>query len=61
MAAATFDGIGPVTVSIGVGTLAAGERAGDFVMRVDRALFRAKDAGRDRVEFSEGPRPAPAR
>lgn len=37
-----------VTVSVGVGEYAAGESGEEFVARVDRALYEAKAAGRDR-------------
>ena len=39
-----------LSVSIGVGEVAAGEDAGAFFRRVDAALYRAKANGRDRVE-----------
>ncbi len=39
-----------VTVSIGAARLGGGESAEDFLERADRALYRAKDAGRNRVE-----------
>ena len=38
-----------VTVSIGVATLAAGEDLPALMQRADRALYRAKEAGRDEV------------
>ncbi|MCO6409845.1 diguanylate cyclase [Hoeflea alexandrii] len=38
-----------VTVSIGVATLAAGEDLPSLMQRADRALYRAKEAGRDEV------------
>jgi diguanylate cyclase (GGDEF)-like protein len=38
-----------VTVSIGVATLAAGENLPALMQRADRALYRAKEAGRDEV------------
>lgn len=38
-----------MTVSIGAGTRTAEELPGHLMRRVDRALYRAKDAGRDRV------------
>jgi diguanylate cyclase (GGDEF)-like protein len=38
------------TVSIGVALQSDGEDAGDLMRRADRALYRAKAAGRDRVE-----------
>lgn len=39
-----------VTVSVGVAGLAPGEVAMDILERADRALYRAKAAGKDRVE-----------
>jgi diguanylate cyclase (GGDEF)-like protein len=39
-----------VTVSVGVATLAPAESGEELVQRADRALYRAKQAGRDRVE-----------
>lgn len=41
-----------LTVSIGVGEVAAGEDASVFFRRVDAALYRAKANGRDRVELA---------
>jgi diguanylate cyclase len=38
-----------VTASIGVGESSPSETAADFVARVDKALYKAKHAGRDRV------------
>ena len=38
-----------VTVSIGVATLAVGEDLPSLMQRADRALYRAKEAGRDEV------------
>jgi len=48
----------PVTVSIGVGELHPSETARDWLRRVDEALYRAKDGGRNRVVSAEarGPR-----
>ena len=39
----------PVTVSVGVAQWAPGELLGEVVERADRALYRAKHSGRDRV------------
>ncbi len=39
----------PVTVSIGVAVAAAREEVESLLERADRALYRAKDAGRNRV------------
>ena len=49
---------GRVTVSLGVASLAAGENlSGEtLIARADEAMYRAKDAGRDRVE-AWSPRP----
>ncbi|MEO8293117.1 MAG: diguanylate cyclase [Actinomycetota bacterium] len=43
----------PVTVSIGVATAYPGERVDEIVARADRALYRAKERGRNRVEGDE--------
>lgn len=40
-----------VTISIGVAQWAAGESLDEVVHRADRALYRAKQTGRDRVEI----------
>lgn len=39
----------PLTVSIGIATLHAGETLEELLRRADAALYAAKDAGRDRV------------
>jgi diguanylate cyclase (GGDEF)-like protein len=46
-----FDGHAiPVTVSVGIALLTASDtEAGDAVVRADRALYEAKDAGRNAV------------
>lgn len=44
---------GPVTVSIGVAELGPTESAYDTLSRADRALYRAKDLGRDRLVSSD--------
>lgn len=42
-----------VTTSIGTGLRRKGETSSELMRRVDRALYRAKDAGRNRVMSSE--------
>jgi diguanylate cyclase (GGDEF)-like protein len=43
-------GQGPVTISLGLTELRAEDDLGTLLGRVDRALYRAKSAGRDRIE-----------
>ena len=40
-----------ITVSMGIARLRPGETAAAWVERADRALYAAKDAGRDRIEL----------
>lgn len=47
-----------ITVSLGVAQLRPGESGDDLMRRVDAALYRAKDAGRDRVATDSGDGPA---
>lgn len=47
--ATAFPGIGGITASFGVAELQPGETRDAFVGQADRALYRAKDEGRDRV------------
>lgn len=42
-----------LTVSVGAGTRMPSELPGQLMRRVDRALYRAKDAGRNRVKLAE--------
>ncbi|GGA83668.1 GGDEF domain-containing protein [Arenimonas soli] len=44
-----------VTTSIGAATLEAEDDWPRWLARADSALYRAKDAGRDRVSFEDGP------
>lgn len=46
-----MDVVGTVRASFGVTMVATDETLDDTVARVDRALYRAKNAGRDRVEL----------
>lgn len=50
IAAASLAIVGPVTASFGVTTLIAGDDSTRLLKRVDDALYRAKDNGRNRVE-----------
>lgn len=45
-----FETIGSVTASFGVVELAGGENSRSLAQRVDEALYRAKELGRNRVE-----------
>lgn len=52
-AAATPDGeIGAITLSFGVATWHPGESVGDVVARADEAMFAARTAGGNRVEWT---------
>lgn len=42
--------VGPVTISIGVAGLVAGDTADDLIKRADQALYQAKYEGRNRVK-----------
>lgn len=46
-----MDMVGTVTASFGITLLRSSESLADAVARADLALYRAKDEGRDRVEF----------
>ena len=45
----------PVTISVGYAGYAAGEKGERFLQRADRALYAAKDAGRNAVVAAEPP------
>lgn len=51
---------GPITISIGAAILQAGEDWQDWLQRADAALYRAKRAGRDQIEFDD-PQMGPSR
>ena len=51
---------GPVTVSIGLASLMPGEEAADWLNRADRALYQAKDGGRDCLVVDDGSHEAAA-
>ncbi|GHF41373.1 diguanylate cyclase (GGDEF)-like protein [Deinococcus metalli] len=53
-------GVGVVTASFGVATAEPGDDLGTLTARADRALYRAKAAGRDRVEVQSPPEGPPA-
>lgn len=46
------DKVGVTTVSIGVGELQNNEALANLIERVDQALYRAKNLGRNRTEIS---------
>ena len=48
------EGVGEVTISIGVGELQPGETVAQLIERVDKALYAAKHAGRNQVKISDG-------
>jgi diguanylate cyclase (GGDEF)-like protein len=50
-----FDGVGRVTISVGVAVARPGESAREVVGRADAACYRAKAAGRNRVRVAAGP------
>jgi len=43
----------PLTFSVGVARLRAGESGNDMIARADEALYQAKQHGRDRVEAND--------
>ncbi|MCK7545664.1 diguanylate cyclase [Marinobacter bryozoorum] len=54
VAAEVASPLGPITISIGVVELLAEESRKQFLRRADRALYQAKEKGRDRVETFSG-------
>lgn len=53
IAARHIEGIGTVTASIGVAELGTSEQRNAWLARADAALYRAKQAGRNRVELAD--------
>lgn len=52
-----FPNVGRATISLGVAEYQVGERLDMWIERVDAAMYRAKHAGRNRVEADESPEP----
>jgi protein-histidine pros-kinase len=52
--ATPFDGAGRLSASFGVATLMPGDTLDSLIRRADRALYEAKDAGRNRVVADRG-------
>jgi len=48
----TFDGVGNLTVSIGVASFESGATTDTLFRRVDRAMYAAKRGGRNRIEVA---------
>jgi diguanylate cyclase len=51
----TGDILGVITVSIGVAALSDGDIAASLIQRADACLYRAKNAGRNRVVSEDEP------
>ncbi len=47
-----FQEVGEITTSIGVAELANTDNIDSWIKKVDNALYRAKEQGRNRVEFN---------
>ncbi|GAB4304254.1 MAG: hypothetical protein Fur0034_21030 [Desulfuromonadia bacterium] len=44
----------PLTASVGVAFSTGGEEAESFLKRADRAMYRSKDAGKNRITVDDG-------
>lgn len=53
---ATGETLTPVTISMGVAQLDSEETIKEWIERADKALYRAKKLGRDRVEIAKEPK-----
>lgn len=53
IATVRFEGVGPVTVSIGAAEYESGESMDQLLQRVDEALYEAKRGGRNRVAIAD--------
>ena len=60
IAARSIEGLGSVTVSIGVAEFVAPERLEQWMARADAAMYRAKRGGRNRVEADSPAKQAPS-
>ncbi|MDZ7749188.1 MAG: GGDEF domain-containing protein [Halofilum sp. (in: g-proteobacteria)] len=60
VAATDFDGVGTVTISLGVTESRTPEERSVMFKRLDDALYRAKQNGRNRVESAPAPHTEPA-
>jgi len=55
IAAHAFEGIGPVTASLGLAEYLPSASRQDWMERTDRAMYKAKHGGRNRVEIDSQP------
>jgi diguanylate cyclase (GGDEF)-like protein/PAS domain S-box-containing protein len=54
----TYEDVGQVTLSIGLGELQPGEALETLIERIDKALYRAKKAGRNQTQISIAEQPS---
>lgn len=59
LASHAIDGVGPVTVSIGVAEYVPSDSCDQWVARADDAMYKAKHSGRNRVEVDATPAATP--